>query len=264
MKARCALMLLLTGLVCSGCSSRQDYVAASMVKPFAWNLTRNFTVACSPWSTEGHADRQFISSETIVANGASVSEFHYVRQTSEETDASGMKQKSFYLTGRNGQILRKSRSPSSMISHDGVLHRALHERRPIGPRRHAVDQQPLLHQRTSCLLSPFWSYQAAPMKTGPTGSFRSRPVQPGQLHGYERIDYGGGTPVSDVWRKDIGIGVGSVETVPRLISLPVAMPGPDRAELGFSAMSVASSRRGIPSRHTGPSWQCIEATTTKP
>jgi len=36
-------------------------------------------------------------------------------------------------------------------------------------------------------------------------------------------DYGGGTPLVDVWRKDAGIGVGHVEPLPRLISLPVSM-----------------------------------------
>ena len=34
-------------------------------------------------------------------------------------------------------------------------------------------------------------------------------------------DYGGGTPIVDVWRRDCGIALGHVETVPRLLSLPV-------------------------------------------
>jgi alpha-galactosidase len=34
-------------------------------------------------------------------------------------------------------------------------------------------------------------------------------------------DYGGGTPVANVWRRDVGLAVGHVETVPRLLDLPV-------------------------------------------
>jgi len=33
-------------------------------------------------------------------------------------------------------------------------------------------------------------------------------------------DYGGGTPVTDVWKKDFGLAVGHVEKVPKLVSLP--------------------------------------------
>lgn len=40
--------------------------------------------------------------------------------------------------------------------------------------------------------------------------------------GMNSSDYGGGTPVADVWRRDAGLAVGHVETVPRLISMPVA------------------------------------------
>jgi alpha-galactosidase len=68
----------------------------------------------------------------------------------------------------------------------------------------------------------FWSY------CGSTHEDRRDWVQP--LHvGFEQqnfmgmsaSDYGGGTPVVDVWRRDCGLAVGHLETTPRLISLPV-------------------------------------------
>lgn len=34
-------------------------------------------------------------------------------------------------------------------------------------------------------------------------------------------DYGGGTPVANLWRRDVGLAVGHVEPVPRLLDLPV-------------------------------------------
>ncbi len=85
---------------------------------------------------------------------------------------------------------------------------------------------------------PFWSYQS--------GSYENRPdwVLPlkAGFHqqnymGMNATDYGGGTPVSDVWRQDVGIGVGHVELVPKLISLPVSMTNDKEAFLGV-AMKV--------------------------
>ncbi len=83
---------------------------------------------------------------------------------------------------------------------------------------------------------PFWSYQS--------GSYEKRPdwvlplkagFKQQNYLGMNSTDYGGGTPVVDVWRRDVGIAVGHVELVPKLISLPVAMPDPGQAtlELGF-------------------------------
>ena len=41
--------------------------------------------------------------------------------------------------------------------------------------------------------------------------------------GMNASDYGGGTPVLDVWRRDAGLAVGHVETVPKLIGLPLTV-----------------------------------------
>ena len=68
----------------------------------------------------------------------------------------------------------------------------------------------------------FWSYQS--------GSYEKRPdwVLPlpagftqQNFLGMNDSDYGGGTPVLDVWRRDVGLAVGHVELLPKLVSLPV-------------------------------------------
>jgi len=79
---------------------------------------------------------------------------------------------------------------------------------------------------------PFWSYQS--------GSYEKRPnwivplkagfSQENYL-GMNDTDYGGGTPIVDVWGKDVGLGVGLLETKPRLISLPVSMPNANEARV---------------------------------
>src|SRR5215831_4941744 len=80
---------------------------------------------------------------------------------------------------------------------------------------------------------PFWSFQS--------GSYEHRPnwivplrtgfIQQNYL-GMNASDYGGGTPIVDVWRRDVGIGVGHVEPRPRLVSLPVSMLNARQAQVG--------------------------------
>ncbi|HEY6272237.1 MAG TPA: glycoside hydrolase family 36 protein [Terriglobales bacterium] len=76
----------------------------------------------------------------------------------------------------------------------------------------------------------FWSYQS--------GSYEKRPdwVLPLKTGfdqenylGMNDTDYGGGTPVVDVWRRDVGIAVGHLELSPKLVSLPVAVPDQEHA-----------------------------------
>ena len=71
-------------------------------------------------------------------------------------------------------------------------------------------------------LPTFWSFQS--------GSYENRPdwVLPitAGFHqenymGMNASDYGGGTPVTDVWRPDVGVAVGHLAPVPKLVSLPV-------------------------------------------
>jgi len=79
---------------------------------------------------------------------------------------------------------------------------------------------------------PFWSFQS--------GSYERRPdwivplktgfAQENYL-GMNASDYGGGTPIIDVWRRDAGIGVGHVEARPRLVYLPVSMPNARQAQV---------------------------------
>ncbi len=81
----------------------------------------------------------------------------------------------------------------------------------------------------------FWSYQS--------GSYQDRrdwirPLTAGfrqeNYLGMNATDYGGGTPVIDVWRRDAGLGIGHLERAPELVSLPVAMPDAGHATVAVS------------------------------
>ncbi len=76
----------------------------------------------------------------------------------------------------------------------------------------------LPHQDTTL----FWSFQ------GSSTSAREdwiKPLKPGfsqkNYMGMNSSDYGGGIPVTDLWRPDVGIAIGHAELVPSLVSLPV-------------------------------------------
>jgi alpha-galactosidase len=87
----------------------------------------------------------------------------------------------------------------------------------------------------------FWSYQS--------GSYERRPnwVLPLKVgfkqenyQGMNASDYGGGTPVVDVWRRDVGLAVGHVERVPHLVSLPITMPDARAATLAVTMSKKAT------------------------
>jgi len=91
----------------------------------------------------------------------------------------------------------------------------------------------------------FWSYQS--------GSYSKRPdwILPLKLNfkqenflGMNATDYGGGTPVVDVWRRDAGIAVGHIEMAPKLVSLPVAMPDAGHATLALSFRTTQTLKPG--------------------
>jgi alpha-galactosidase len=82
----------------------------------------------------------------------------------------------------------------------------------------------------------FWSYQS--------GSYEKRPdwVVPLKVNfsqknylGMNASDYGGGTPVVDVWRRDVGLAVGHVELRPKLVSLPVSMADAKHAKVAVES-----------------------------
>ena len=79
---------------------------------------------------------------------------------------------------------------------------------------------------------PFWSFQSGSYERRPdwivplkTGFFQENHL------GMNASEYGGGTPIVDLWRRDAGIGVGHLEPRPRLISLPVSMPYARQAQV---------------------------------
>jgi alpha-galactosidase len=96
---------------------------------------------------------------------------------------------------------------------------------PVNVERWVNNRYVLANTTSDVYDDSFWSYQS--------GSYISRPdwvlpVNAGfsqkNYLGQNNSDYGGGTPVSSLWRPDGGLAVGHLELVPKLVSLPIEMP----------------------------------------
>jgi len=91
----------------------------------------------------------------------------------------------------------------------------------------------------------FWSYQSGSYEKRPNWVLPLRPGFRQQNYlGMNASDYGGGTPIVDVWRKDVGIAVGHLEPGPRLVSLPVTMPDARHAHVAVQDTKARSLRPG--------------------
>ena len=111
--------------------------------------------------------------------------------------------------------------------------------------RESVVRESMKSAGSSDAQPAFWSYQS--------GSYQKRPdwvlpLAPGfkqdNFLGMNSTDYGGGTPVIDVWRRDAGLGVGHLEMDPKLVSLPVAMPDASRAEVAVASRQSVTLKPG--------------------
>ncbi len=189
----------------------------------------------------------FSASETVKGKQRSWENFALTSQKHERiTDTYGAGEK-LTLAGKSGTLTKNL----SVTIYDGFPNLAIFEvtytntgKAPLeilewNNNRYTIDAQP------PSTGAPFWSFQS--------GSYEKRPNWILPLHpgfsqenylGMNASDYGGGTPIVDVWRKDVGIGVGHVEPRPKLISLPVSMPNAHAAQVSVQDRQPRSLEPG--------------------
>ena len=176
----------------------------------------------------------FSASETVKGSEGSWYDFALNSQTHERvTDTYGAGEK-LTLTGTSGELKKNV----SVVIYDEFPTLAVFDvsYTNIGKSQLKIvewtnNKYTIDAQRSSADV-PFWSFQS--------GSYEHRPDWIVPLHagfsqqnylGMNASDYGGGTPIIDVWRRDAGIAVGHVEARPRLTSLPVSMLNPHQAQV---------------------------------
>jgi len=235
MKKAFSSLLIFTALLAAGQSSARPDESAARRTPSAQiqspSLRIEFDKNMHSRVVARFADKDislgaFSDSETVKGSERSWYDFALSSQTHERvTDAYGAGEK-LTLSGTSG-VLKKN---LSVIIYDEFPNLAVFDvsYTNLGKSQlkilewtnnhYTVEAQP----RAAGV--PFWSFQS--------GSYERRPdwivpLQAGfsqqNYLGMNASDYGGGTPIVDVWRRDVGIGVGHVEARPRLISLPVSM-----------------------------------------
>ena len=210
----------------------------------------------------------FSASETVKGSERSWSDFDLTSQAQERvTDAYGAGEK-LTLSGTSG-VLKKS---LSVTIYDEFPNLAVFDvsYTNIGNAQLKILDWTNNHYTIDAQRSPgdvpFWSFQS--------GSYERRPDWIVPLHagfsqenylGMNASDYGGGTPIVDVWRRDAGIGVGHVEVRPRLVSLPVSMPNEREAQVSVQYRHEQSLQPGESFRtfrtfvtvHTGDYFQTL-------
>src|SRR5207247_1888908 len=181
----------------------------------------------------------FTASETVTVAGKEVGEFAFAGQEEEPVQDVLGRGRRWRLSGVAGR-LRKTVSATMYDDFPGL---AVFLVRYTNEGQDEVTIGSWTNNRYSVAAEArqdpaFWSYQG--------GTYESRPdwvlpLKEGfaqeNFQGMNASDYGGGTPVVDVWRRDLGIAVGHLELTPREVSLPVAMS--DRSQA-----SVAVTHRG--------------------
>lgn len=176
----------------------------------------------------------FSPSEFVVIAGNEVKDFALEGQRQENLDDAIGKGRKFVLTGSNAALQKEV----AVSLYDDFPSMAAYQvsYTNSGDAEITIDGWANNHYTIAATETGeprFWSYQS--------GSYESRadwvlPLKAGfsqeNFMGMNASDYGGGTPVVDVWNRNVGIGVGHLEMVPKLVSLPVSMMDSTSAALG--------------------------------
>ena len=170
---------------------------------------------------------EFEPSETLrLADGKHIDHFSFLDRRSEPVDGAHGRGTRHVLRGLAGEGIEKQ---VDLVFHDRfpgfALLRVAYRNVGAAPTRIGgwINAAHVLKPAADGALD-YWSFSGA--------SYEDRrdwvqPVRGGfdqrNFMGMNASDYGGGTPVVDVWRRDYGLAVGHVETVPKLVALPLTM-----------------------------------------
>jgi alpha-galactosidase len=176
----------------------------------------------------------FSASETVTGAGRVWNDFALTASHRERVSGSFGAGERLSLTGKSGDL----RKNISVTIYDDFPSIAVfdveykNEGATLLTVRGWANQQYSLSSNPATTNPPFWSYQSGSYEKRPDWV---RPLRPGfrqeNYLGMNASDYGGGTPMVDVWRKDVGLAVGHIEPAPHLISLPVSMPDASHARV---------------------------------
>lgn len=170
----------------------------------------------------------FQESEQLILSNGEVSEFE-VNGISENKLEGDLKGNQWVVTGTNASDDRPIKKILTITKYDDFpdlistkVKYVNESEKNILIDRWVNNQYHIKSQQDS---PPFWAFQ------GSSSSSRSdwiKPLEPGYYQknfmGMNASDYGGGIPVTCVWRPDISLAVGHLSLVPKRINLPTEFP----------------------------------------
>jgi alpha-galactosidase len=172
----------------------------------------------NPWSAGDYL---------LLDDGKKIDRFRLRAQSVSDVDGAHGKGRQLNVTGVSAEGLEKTVAVILFDRHPGfAFYQATYRNQTkasIKSSGWVLAELQVAAARTDRQSTPFWSY------CGSTHEDRRDWVQPlragfeqDNYLGMSASDYGGGTPIVDVWRRDSGYAVGHVEPVPKLVSLPLS------------------------------------------
>jgi alpha-galactosidase len=174
----------------------------------------------------------FSFSETVIVNGKSLQEFalkHYEERAISDVRGQGKRLRIVAI----GDGIEKEETVDSFPNFPTMLFVNVtytNRREETVTVNGSINQAHVIEARAIRNGVAFWSLQSGSYERRPDWAV---PLKPGfhqdNYLGMNADDYGGGTPVIDVWTADVGLAVGHDELKPELVSEPVTMPSAGRA-----------------------------------
>jgi alpha-galactosidase len=200
-------------------------------------------VALSDWST---------SDALLLDQGVRVHQFVLREQSRQAIDTRLGKGMRLRLTGVSDQC-EKSAEVELYDNYPGfALYRVAYRNLTAAPLRIRGWTQCALHLPQG----DYWIYCGS---THPDRRDWVQPVKSGfsqhNFMGMNASDYGGGTPIVDVWGREAGLAIGHVETTPQVVSLPV-----EHRDGGVDMAMTATLRRSLQAGETFQTPQALVAT----
>lgn len=164
-------------------------------------------------------------SEYLVLSGDTLRDFVLQEVIAEDLKDAVGPGKKWTVKGscsKNGAVFTKILSVTGYTEFPGLLLMQVHyinRAKDVSVVKWVNHQYRILPNQNS---PPFWSFQGSSTPKRKDWLLPLRPgfYQPNYL-GLNSSDYGGGIPVTDIWRPDRGVAIGHVESVPKPVWMPV-------------------------------------------
>ena len=183
----------------------------------------------------------FSESEALLTSGGEISGFVLDRRVESAVDDVLGRGQVVTLTGHSGNVSKQVEVVAYPDRPHWLFMRVRYTNEGTTPLevRGYVSHRYGIEPQRGAPEPAFWSYQSASYESRPDWVL---PLKRGfdrkNFLGMNADDYGGGTPLVDIWRRDGGVAIGHIELVPKQVSLPVR-----RAANGNATLALVAERR---------------------